>query len=426
MCLRILLGCLLLFSFPLGSIAQKQEKPSVLVYGADVIALNAAVQSARSNVPTLWVLDQDEIAGELTSAPLSLHGNQRLDGGLWLEMLMDMAMSKQRSDSLAGAVKKSFNPRLARNAIEKILDKLPNLTVVKGTSISKAERRRKGWRVTLSNKQTYQVIAMIDASNHGDLVALQERAPVDSSQQKIPTVGQLELAESRTTVAVGEWKGTLRVVLLSDLLHEESDNLFDIGDLRSAETDPESIPFRSAVGQALGATAGYCAFFKTTTNRIDIRKLQSELLAFRARLNPYQDVSVGEPHFSALQKFYLTGFFMGKPVGQEYHLDKEQPVRLEEVREVLNTIHTRSQLWFLDHGHQGEMTWADLMELTKFVSFKGDEITRQVQDDWQRKLDFEGSYDPQQAVSREQFAVITDLFSDAFAKAINLDGSFVK
>lgn len=397
----------------------------MLVYGSGVVALSAAVQSARSNVPTLWVLDQQEVAGELTQQPLSVTGNSGLDGGLWMEILMEMAMSKKQDDSLARVIKRDLNPRLAKNAVEKIIDKLPNLTLIKDQSIHAAERRRRGWRVTLSNRERYTVISMVDASSSGDLVAQHPEAATDSisAYRKIEELG---LAESRTTVALGELDGALRAVRLSDLLAAESDNLFDLGFLRSVEASPESIPFRSALGQALGATAGYCAFFKTETDRINIRKLQSELLAFRARLNPYQDVSIKDHHFSAFQKLYLTAYFSGERQGEAYHLGKDKPIRMEEIREVMNTIYTRSQLWFLDHYREDEMTWRDLMDFTKFVSFKGDEIVRQVQKDWQTKLQFQGEYDPKGLVTREQFAVITDLFSDAFAKAVNLDGSFVK
>lgn len=425
MCFRIFV-CGLILAIPLGLIAQKKEKPRILVYGSDVVALNAAVQAARSNVPTVWVLDEAEIANELTGEPLALKSNAGLDGGLWMEILMEMTGSKERNDSLARVVKNKMNPRLAKNAVEKIIGKLANLTVVKGEAISQLEARRRGWQVTLSNRQKYSVLSIVDASRGGDLVALHADSSVDSAFRAYRTIDELALAESRTTLALGELQGELRVVLLSDLLAAESDNLFDLRYLRTVEETPETIPFRSAVGQALGATAGYCAFFKVSSDRIDIRKLQSELLAFRARLSPYQDVSVADRHFSALQKFYLTGYFMGADADGSYHLGTNKPVRLEEVKDVFNSIYTRSQLWFLDHYHQDEMTWSDLMELIKFVSFKGDEIVRQVRRDWQTKLEFRGEYDPNRIVTREHFAVITDLFSTAFSKAINEDGSFVK
>lgn len=425
MCLRLFLGWLMLILIPLAAVAQKKEQPRILIYGSDIIALNAAVQSARSHVPTVWVWDEDQLAAELTQDTLSITSNLNLDGGLWMEMLMEMGMSKSRSDSLASAVKRNFNPRLAKNAIEKIIANLPNLTIVKGETIDQAERRRKGWQITLSNNQKYQVVAVVDASRNGDVVAFQKRAE-ERAFPAFQQIDELSLAASRTTLAVGEYAGRLQVVLLADLLQSEQDNLFDAGYFRTVDVSPESIPFRAALGQALGATAGYCAFFKTQTDKIDIRKLQSELLAFRARLNPYQDVSMANRHFSALQKLYLTGFFMGERVGQEYHLKPDQVLRLEEVQDVLNSVYTRSQLWFLDHSHQGDITWGELMELTKFVSFKGDEIVRQVERDWRAKFHFEGTYDPECVVTRLQFAVITDLFSDTFAKAVNLDGSFVK
>src|SRR5690606_12573352 len=163
---------------------------------------------------------------------------------------------------------------------------LANLTLIKGEAINQLEPRRRGWQVRLSNRQKYQVLSIVDASRGGDLAALHTDTSIDSVFKAYRTIDELGLAESRTTLALGELQDALRVVLLSDLLASESENLFDLGYLRDIEPTPETIPFRSAVGQALGATAGYCAFFKVSSDRIDIRKLQSELLAFRARLNP--------------------------------------------------------------------------------------------------------------------------------------------
>jgi hypothetical protein len=37
----------------------KEVKPSLLVYGSGIEAFAAAVQAARSNVPTLWIKNAD-------------------------------------------------------------------------------------------------------------------------------------------------------------------------------------------------------------------------------------------------------------------------------------------------------------------------------------------------------------------------------
>src|SRR5690606_39891905 len=71
---------------------------------------------------------------------------------------------------------------------------------------------------------------------------------------------------------------------------------------REAETNKA---FQIAYGQTMGAIVSYCAFFKTTVDKIDLRTLQNELLTFRSRLLPAQDVSFKDQNFMSLQRMYL-------------------------------------------------------------------------------------------------------------------------
>lgn len=422
--LRVLTFLCLLF--PCLVFAQKKVKPKMFVYGSDITALSAAIQAARSNVPTVMLMDKPILAEEITSEVLQIEGNKNLDGGIWMGILMEMAISKTRDDSLAQVVKKDFNPQLARNAIDKYMRELPNLTVIKEQQISKVSRNKRNWEIVLSNRQKYEVLSVVDASEDAGLLkasGLKLDSAVQGGYTKAKDMG---LAISRTTLAVGELDKASSVVFLKDLLDFEKENLFDIGRLRSLAKSADNIGFRSSFGQAIGATAGYTAFFKTDSKKIDIRKLQAELLAFKARLIPYQDVEVKDPHFGAIQKCYLTGVFLGKEVDGKYNFDGNQIVRFSDVKNVLNDIYTRSQLWFLDNYREDELSWKDLLGMIKFISFKGDEVDRQIAKEWKTKLKFEGEFSPENKVTRDQFAVVADLFSSSFAKAINLDGTFVK
>ncbi|MGX1641438.1 FAD-dependent oxidoreductase [Sphingobacterium sp.] len=422
--LRVLTFLCLLF--PCLVCAQKKAKPKMFVYGSDITALSAAIQAARSNVPTVMLMDRPILAEEITSEVLQFEGNKNLDGGIWMGILMEMAISKTRDDSLAQVVKKDFNPQLARNAIDKYMRELPNLTVIKEQSISKVTRNKRNWEIILSNRQKFEVLSVVDASEDAGLVKASGLKLDSALQGGYTQAKDMGLAISRTSLAVGELDKASSVVFLKDLLDFEKENLFDIGRLRSMAKSPDNIGFRSSFGQAIGATAGYTAFFKTDSKKIDIRKLQAELLAFKARLIPYQDVEVKDPHFAAIQKCYLTGFFLGKDVEGKYIFDGDQIVKFSDVKPVLNDIYTRSQLWFLDNYREDELTWKDLLGMIKFIAFKGDEVDRQIAKDWKTKLKFEGEFSPENKVTRDQFAVVADLFSSSFAKAINLDGSFVK
>ena len=411
--------------FPLFCWAQKEPKPRLIVYGSDITAFTAAIQSARSNVPTIWVLEGDEFLTEIASNPLQISNNNQLDGGIWMNLLMRMAMSKGSNDSLAAIVKKDFSPRLALNAVENMIRDNPNLSLIKGQKIIDIQRKKNKWQVTLSNKQKMEVISLVDASHAGELGKKNNNHRKDTVSNFFLTPQQSSLPLSRTTLGAAEINKEVHLVLLKDILAYENDNLFDIGHLRELPVTTESLVFRAAFGQSIGATAAYCAFFKSNTQAIDIRKLQAELLAFGMRMNPYQNIRINDPHFPAIQKFYLTGIFSFEQ-DEACQFTKETPVHFHELETVLNDIYTRSQLWFLDNNRQDILLWKDLLSLIRYISLKGHEVDKQVEKDWSNRLQFAGSFDPQKPVSRAEFAVMLDTYTSAFAKKINTTGQFVK
>jgi len=410
---------------PLFGWAQKKQNPQMLVYGSDITAFTAAIQSAKSNVPTVWVLEGDEFLTEITTKTLQIPNNHQMDGGVWMNLLMRMAMSKSSSDSLATIVKQDFNPRLALNAVEQMMRDNPNLSLIKGQKITSAQRKKKKWEVTLSNKQKIDVISLVDASAQGDLSSQHKTVKEDTSANSFLTPQQTSLALSRTTLGAAELNKEVYVVSLRNILADENNNLFDAGLVRNLPASVESLGFRAAFGQIIGATAAYCAFFKSNTATIDIRKLQAELLAFGMRMNPYRNIGVNDPHFASIQKFYLTGVFSFDD-SHACQFIKETPVRFHELQTVLNDIYTRSQLWFLDNSRDDVLLWKDLLSLIRYISLKGTEVDKQVEKEWRNRLKFVGTFDPEKPVSRAEFAVMLDTYTSAFAKTIGVSGQFVK
>src|SRR5690606_10333652 len=92
--------------------------------------------------------------------------------------------------------------------------------------------------------------------------------------------------------------------------------------------------FGAAIGQAVGATAAYLAFFKTSADRVDIRKLQTELMTYQARILPYQDIMVDDAHFYAIQRFGLAGVLANLNKETDFYFGKEERVSFEEVEPV--------------------------------------------------------------------------------------------
>lgn len=409
-------------SFPLFLLA-KDAKPTLLVYGAGIEAFVAAVQGARSNVPTLWVVNDDPSFEDYTQSRISIASNHHLDSGIWLELLTQVGGATKPSDSLAIAVKKDLNVRLLLNAMEKIIQQERNLTIVKNADIASLQKNRNHWRVTLQNKSRYQVRSIVDASAQGRLQALLENGATPSA--KLRPIDQLTIEQTRTVVAVGAHHQTTYALCGADVLAQQTDNFFRVQPFIHAINDEEGIPLRAHISQAIGAAAAYCSFFKTDAKHIDLRKWQTELINFKARLFPWTNVTTESPHYMPLQKAYLATIFGEDDDHAKSEFTFGGNVQLESIRGIFNQYYSRSQLWFIDNTST-DFTLADLLSFIKILAFRGDEIDAEVQKEWNKKLNFEGEYNPDKVLSRLEFAVLIDRYANPFSKTITMDGTILR
>lgn len=420
----IISNILLLLIVVQPCLGQKIKKPELVVYGSDFLAFSVAVQSAKSGVSTIWLVDGDRLMSEFSVGRVELSTIPRMDSGIWMDVLMEMALAKSPNDSLAAIVKQDMSPRLFQNAVEKILKELPELTVMKGEKILSIKRRRRDWEVQISSKHRYRVRSIVDASQNQQLSTLAGLVWSDNltSIQKLET---LTLQQLRTSVAVGELDNTLYSVLLENVLAGEKDGFFNFRGLCEIVNDDISLtPFRAAAGQAVGATAAYLAFFKTSADKIDVRTLQTELMTYGARILPFQDVAVADPHFYALQRFGLATVLPSLHTEKGFLFQNEERISFNEIEPVFDHLYSRAQLWFLDN--KGDyFQWKDFLSLIKFVGLRGDDIDKQIGKEWASKLGFEGSFDPDAFVNRYQFAVIVDMYANPYVKAVNQQGEFI-
>lgn len=405
------------------SLSAKEEPPALLIYGSSVEAFTAAIQGARSNVPTLWIIDTDRIVTELTQKPLQIEANGDLDGGIWMNLLMNVAISTNANDSLARIVKHDINPTLMLNAIEKMVSKEQKLTVIRNRKIKSLVRNKKGWTVLLEDNKEYEVRTVVDASSEGELRTRVMKSSVTLQPVKQNVADTLSAQQIRTTIAIGEYRDTCYAVLVKDVLAQNFQELFFIQSLISSSKEAESIPFRAHVGQGVGALAAYCAFFKTTADKVDVRKLQTELMTFGARLLPWRDVSQQDPNYAAIEKGYLATILAGKENNQQF--DATDSVTVASVKPIFNQLYSRSQLWFIDHTAE-VFSLADLLFFIKFISFRGSEIEVQIQKDWTKRLKFQGEYDLDRVVNRYEFLTLINKYADPYAKTVTVGGDIVR
>ncbi|GHE37677.1 hypothetical protein [Sphingobacterium griseoflavum] len=406
------------------SVAQKIKKPQVLVYGSDIMAYTAAIQSALSGVPTLWVADTDTLVPEFSRHAVRIDEPQGLDGGIWLHVLMDMALSKSPNDSLAQSVKENMNPRLFLNAIERDLAKHKDLLVLRGQRVDALKPDGKNWQVVLANKQRFQVRAVLDLSDGQQLAAM---LPTETISRTLDTVGtqHLSLQTVRTLVLSGSVGQSAVAITLPQLLQTEYEGFFSKKSLQPLVAGAsKNVGLCAALGQAMGAAAAYVAFFKTSTDKIDVRKLQTELMTYGMRIISYQDIPIDDAHFYAIQRFGLSGIILPEYRDGRLFFGKDERIGFGHIQPIFHRLFSRSQLWFADH--KGDyLTWNDLLSLLRFVGLRGEEVDRQIEKEWSTKLGFTGVFDRSAYVTRYQFAVVLDLYASPYVKAVTQEGIFI-
>ena len=417
------IGLFVIFFCGQWSLSAKEIQPALLVYGSGIEAFTAAIQSARSNVPTLWVMETHSLVEELTLRPLKIKDNAGLDGGIWMDLLMGVALNKGVNDSLAQLVKTDINPTLMLNAMEKIIGRESQLTIIRNQHVESLIRDKKTWTVILENKKKYEVRAIVDASSHADLQGKVVKSSVILADVHLKRTETLTLEQIRTTVALAEYQDTSYTLLVKDLLSQNFQELFFIKSLVPESKDAESIPFRAHVGQAVGALAAYCAFFKTTGDKVNVRKLQTELMTYGARLLPWKDVSIRDPNYMAIQKCYLATVLEGKDGNRTF--DREDSIKVASIQPIFNKLYSRAQLWFLDNKME-YFSLKDLLSFVQFLSFRGNEVESQVQKDWTKKLKFQGEYNLEHMVNRYEFATLVNKYTDPYTKAVTIDGDIIR
>lgn len=402
-------GVFLLLSLPLF-LSAKTPKPKILIYGSTLEAYVAAVQSAASGVPTLWVNPQGYSFQEDRFRIQEALSTTVLDGGVVYQFIDKKSLAQ---DSIPGV--RQNGKREAYNVLSPdnlLLTSLSNEDVVKIV-------RGKTWKVTLSNRKSYDFLSVLDASLSQDLLRKTSLGILPAL--KSTPAKDLTLAASRATVLLCEKNKEIYTYMLTDLFTQK-DNFFVL-DARAREAETNKA-FQIAYGQTMGAIVSYCAFFKTTVDKIDLRTLQNELLTFRSRLLPAQDVSFKDQNFMSLQRMYLAGILPLHKKDEQLIFDGDDSVRVADIRPVINQFFTRAQLWFVDNNPEF-MTVADALNLIKYTAFRGEELDVEVKRLWNMELTFKGDYNPSKVISRYEFAVLFDIYAAPFVKKVSQDGQTI-
>jgi hypothetical protein len=181
------------------------------------------------------------------------------------------------------------------------------------------------------------------------------------------------------------------------------------------------------LGQGVGATAAFCAFFKTTTKHLRVRIIQGEILDYKGYLVPVTDISQKDSHWRAIQQVCATGLLKGvqKTNGGkvEIHFEPDDVVNTEEIKPFLLEIYTRAFLWFNKEKPRDKFTLGNLLSLISDYTLTDPKTLQlHLQKVWTSQFKLTGAFDLNRPVTRLEFAVLANKYLNPFAKTVDLSG----
>jgi hypothetical protein len=205
-----------------------------------------------------------------------------------------------------------------------------------------------------------------------------------------------------------------------------TENAISVTHLVGASTCNPAV--QMALGQGAGTVAAFCAFFKTTTQHLNVRAVQGEILDFKGYLLPISDIPSTEPDFRAIQQVSATGLLQTKTQPSTGNALKvvfapDSLVHTAEIKPVLDDIYTRGFLWF-NKAKPGEyFTVGNLLSFISEITLSEPKpLQLELQKEWQTKYKFKDAFELNRPVTRREFAVLANKFLNPFARQINLSG----
>jgi len=393
-CLSILL---LLFH----TIAFSQSlKPGVLVVGASPSGIAAAIQAARSGVKTV-LLDEGPIAS------IELKQNERESPYGIPKELLNKIETLQKYPVKSN---QTLSPEYLGTIFKGWTDTVKNLTVIRNSAISSVKKAGKDWEIQIPNT-TIKTDIIIDATTGRKIAGLVGLKDLAKSTDSLSYAHQLY----RTSVAIPVAPSTLPATIPLKFFLSSFKNFV------YASPDTNANQQTYAAGQAAGAIAAYCAFFKTTTDKLNVRLIQSELMTYKSWLIEFADIAALDSNALAFQQLALTGIIKGNVLNGKTYLHPDSSIATEDIRVPVKEYYSRSQIWFLDNKSD-KLTLEQLLSLIKFTAQRGAELNKEVEKGWKTSFKLPDSFDLKRPVSRREFAVLFNRYLKPFDVSVDLNG----
>jgi len=424
-------------------------KTDVLVIGGSPSGVATAMQCARSKVKTILAVQDSSLGNFHGTEMVSVETSSNIPSGIWGEFrkrIQDFYKKTPGFDTAYNAPLK-FEPAVASSILKKITDTAKNLTVYANTSFTTIKKDGDKWDVSFSqNEKIVKVIArvIIDGTENGE-VAAKAGAKFSTTLDNIKDNSRL--SDYRTSIVCGnDFPGQLYTdvnspknnypsypaycIPINSVLLKGVDNILVTERLLPANRSGQYLPVQLSLGQGIGTIAAYCGFFKTTTNNLNVRVIQGELLDFKAYLLPFADITPKDHDWRAIQQVCATGLLKGAQQvsgkDAQFLFKPDSTVNTAEVQPVLTEIYTRAFLWFAKEKPGEKFTLGNLLSFISDYTLTDPLVLKyRVQKDWTGQYKFKPGFDLNAPITRREFAVLANRFLNPFARTVDLNGRLV-
>lgn len=415
-------------------------KTDVVVIGNGTSAISAAIQSGRSKVKTLLLLNGPWLEELSLQRMITLNEPTYAPSGIWEEVDKELREYYKKTpgyDTLSKALK--FEPYTAGAALKRMADSVKMLTSKINVSYTSIEKDGTGWKLEVlikGEKVTIKAKVLVDGTDDGEMIGKAGATlPPDIKTwlEKGPsTLFRTSIASGTCDskgIATNYPNGAVYYIPLSAVAVKDADNLLTISKTLFP-AGANNLTAKIALGQAVGATAAFCAFFKTTTKKLDVRVIQIELLDFKSSLLYFTDVERSDPHYRSIQQIAATGLLKGRPINgaaenaaYEFGFMPDSAVTTAEIKPVLTEIYSRVFLWMNREQPGEKFTVGNLLSLISEITLtEPNDFKISMQKAWKAEYKFKSEFDLNKPVTRREFAVLANKYLNPFARAVDING----
>lgn len=381
------------FIYLIPSLSQAQTiKTDVLVLGNSNAAFAAGIQASESGVNTIILTQSDGFKlSEFNNFPKT---------GVTKAFEKSARKSLKIADSVALP---EITNQILNAVIKNWSDSSKLLDVINNTPYYELKRSGSGWEAKLTKEKSIKAKVLIVTDDIRKVLPA-----LKVSSLNVAEATNLNYSENLYRTTIGGINKTTDFLSLYNLLIPNQENILYI------KSD------NLAIGQAAGATAAYAAFFQTKTSLSNLKRIQGELLSYKLSLMPFEDVTIADSNWLAIQKVSITGILKADIKNEKVYFNTEKQVTYDEIKQPIKDYYYKAQIWFDDHQNIS-INLENTISMVSYVGNKAVDATKtEIEKKWNKSYKFSSKYDLKKVLTRREFSVIINEYLKPF-DVVNVD-----